>query len=74
MKYFVVEKTLGCKWKVRFSRLAMRYEQCRPFVREVMADQMILTVPVRGATLNPKSGITGHCFTNTESKNYPKHS
>ena len=23
---------------------------------------------------NPESGITGHCFTNTESKNYPKHS
>ena len=38
MKHFVVEKTLGCKWKVRFSRLAMRCEQCRPFVREVMAD------------------------------------
>ena len=38
MKHFVVEKTLGCKWKVRFSRLAMRCEQCRPFVRDVMAD------------------------------------
>ena len=38
MKHFVVEKTLGCKWKVRFSRLAMRCEQCQPFVREVMAD------------------------------------
>ena len=25
-------------------------------------------------TRNPESGITGHCFTNTESKNYPKHS
>ena len=23
---------------------------------------------------NPESGITGHCFTNTESKKYPKHS
>ena len=38
MKHFVVEKTLGCKWKVRFSRLAMRCEQCWPFVREGMAD------------------------------------
>ena len=25
-------------------------------------------------TRNPESGITGHCFTNTESKKYPKHS
>ena len=25
-------------------------------------------------TRNPESGIIGHCFTNTERKNYPKHS
>ena len=38
MKHFVVEKPLGCKWKICFSRLAMRCELCRPFVTEVMAD------------------------------------
>jgi len=38
MKHFVVEKPQGCKWKICFGRLAMRCEQCWPFVRKVMAD------------------------------------
>jgi len=38
MKHFVVEKPQGCKWKICFSRLAMRCQQCWLFVREVMAD------------------------------------
>ena len=38
MKHFVIEKPNGCKWKICFSRLAMRCEQRRPFVWGVMTD------------------------------------
>ena len=38
----------------------------------LLEENALAVIIQKWATL--KSGITGHCFTNTESKKYPKHS
>ena len=52
------------------------HTKCSLPVTVCVSKTRVLKLPNKGnpKTPNPESGITGHCFTNTECKNYPKHS